>query len=406
MSKIWGKPQNKRIMQRGKAKVSWTRKHYKFFTKIKDLSDDIETVFSTMSLITQNKIPFVNNIYVASNICSNIIDKYLLDYIDASSLLPEKIISFSKALNQEIMELASLYNKKLIMSNVESKYFHIELNDTYFIQLYDDRYGKNNYNLYCEQEQFNKVKKCLSTLFWKKYDSVITIKAENNYKSYGDKDIDIESRVVSFKKMEKITGFYPKQYYEFFEYVDKFIKNNVSRSIVLYGAPGTGKTILSKLITQQMELKTLHISINDFGVSCADAILNFVDLFAPEVIVIDDFDRLKNSDNLLSLIEELHKKLKIIIVSVNDKNFAKDNLALIRPERFDKFIEVKNIDEKVALQLLGDDNKEFLERAKDYPAAYIKEAGTSLRIIGKENSDQIFKELDERVKAQDAKYNY
>ena len=389
--------------------INWKRKYYKAITKTNDIIEMVEDAFSTVCLITQNKIPLFNNTYVASTIISKIISTWFVEYIDAFSILPEKVITISRTLNKEIAELTATYNKKLMMGNDEHKYFHIELDDdTYIIQICDIRNNtSDNFYLYCANDQFDKVKALLSDLFWKKYEKVITIKPEDHGKNYKNiNSVNDPEATVCFKSLDKITGFYPKQYYEFFDYVNKFMKNNISRAIVLYGAPGTGKTVLSKLITQQMELKTLHINVSDFGSACTESILNFVEVFSPEAIVIDDFDRLKNTDNLLSLIENLHKKLKIIIVSVNDKNFAKDNLALIRPERFDKFIEVKTIDEKVAYQLLGEDNKEFFDKIKEYPAAYIKEAGTSIRVLGKENAEQIFQELDERVKAQDDKYNY
>ena len=98
-----------------------------------------------------------------------------------------------------------------------------------------------------------------------------------------------------------------------------------------------------------------------------------VQLFSPEAIIIDDIDRLNNSEKMLSLLEELNLNLKLLVASAND--ISKLDPALIRPGRFDSLIEISTTDKNVLdtiLEKYSDKSNELEGLPASYAIEYVK----------------------------------
>lgn len=177
----------------------------------------------------------------------------------------------------------------------------------------------------------------------------------------------------------------------------KDIKNKINlsfandiphRSFLIEGRPGTGKTtgieyVLSgfehKIIRINLEVlskKTANLSFsNTSAASRPDfhAITKLIALVEPDFIVLDDIDYLGSFDQsfLLSFFEEINKKAKIVLATVND--VSKLSEAIKRPGRFDEHIFVKELEESVLKQITPEEEWDKLDKFKILPIVYINE---------------------------------
>jgi len=190
------------------------------------------------------------------------------------------------------------------------------------------------------------------------------------------------------------------------EYYSKYIKSaidkNIKRSILYYGPPGTGKTCLVYSILKDLNLKTLKINSlslnNDFNF-----IKFLIRSLSIEAVVFDDLDHflLQEGNILLELLSEIRKDVKVVFATVNSRD--KFHKAVLRPGRFDRIVEIKELDTNVIEKTLGTELfKIFGRRVKHWPIAYINELKES-HILNDQNlkeTEEIFKSLEDRVKEQ------
>lgn len=130
---------------------------------------------------------------------------------------------------------------------------------------------------------------------------------------------------------------------EYCNTVNKFKSMGLSRSSLLFGPPGSGKTSFAAKIARQLGGRLIVIDaralqlVNQYGWGLI--LQKILKLTSPTVVLFDDIDRLGEYDlgSLLSLIENLNREIgknAIIMASVND--ICALPLALRRPGRFDE----------------------------------------------------------------------
>lgn len=226
--------------------------------------------------------------------------------------------------------------------------------------------------------------------FWGKYGDFVSLATHNgNLKFSADPDYE----------------FFPSKTAEFYAaYLKKFTDKNKSRTILFYGPCGTGKSNIVRAIAQELKLKSLRFNITDFKEISTECVHNIVKLLHPDVVILEDIDHapLNQDCQILATIELLNKKGKLIIATTNEVKTISH--AVLRPGRFDQLIEISKFDEKILLELVGQD-REIFEIVKDYPIASVMELMTRIEVLGRAEALATMEDIAKRVENMQKTYN-
>ena len=182
---------------------------------------------------------------------------------------------------------------------------------------------------------------------------------------------------------------------EISERVSRFNRSGVPRSMLFVGPPGTGKSTLIKLIARALDKRTLRVPVHEIRSIDVDAVITMVEMFEPEVLMIDDLDRASNPTQLLDGLEKLRAHTGIVMASMNTTK--RSDPAFLRPGRFDEIHSITTIDESVVKQFVDEDDPDFAT-IKQWPIAYVREYRHNVNVMGEEYARKLVAELDERQK--------
>lgn len=125
----------------------------------------------------------------------------------------------------------------------------------------------------------------------------------------------------------------------------------IPRNLMLFGVPGTGKTLMATDLINAINRKSYIIRKDNEKTAFINHIKNtFIDAKknAPSIILIDDLDKFENGDSehrngesyvtIQSCIDDVKNDDVFVIATVNDKKLLPTSL--VREGRFDKQIEV------------------------------------------------------------------
>jgi len=119
-----------------------------------------------------------------------------------------------------------------------------------------------------------------------------------------------------------------------------FMEAGFSRSIMLLGPPGVGKTTLTRVINNHLSGRCVILKPSFFRKTNGTG-PEILAMLAPNVVVFDDFDRY-DVDNraLLQMLEWLPKRLSPVITVATVNDITKFDRAGLRPGRFDELVYV------------------------------------------------------------------
>ena len=177
--------------------------------------------------------------------------------------------------------------------------------------------------------------------------------------------------------------------------IEIFQNKGLTRSYLLYGLPGTGKTNLALNIAEKFGSLCVVDTASWLRqeTNIRKYLLQFLDY---QVVILDDLDHAENDyAALFSWMQWLRSIGKVIIVTCN--SFDSFPKALLRPGRFDRLIEIKRLDDPAIMAMVEGDLEVF-EMVKVQPAACINEFMQRLKAFGKEEAILQKDEIFERAK--------
>jgi len=161
-------------------------------------------------------------------------------------------------------------------------------------------------------------------------------------------------------------------------YVKKYNQHSFSRAVLLCGESGTGKSYAARHAVSGLGGMSLRLT-PEAAASDID-FPKLLKIFCPSAIIIEDLDHSKASKGVVKTWEEIRATNANIFVTVN--NLEKLNFALLRPDRFDKIIEVKEMDEEVLASMLEGVPDEAKDLLRELPVVYINEFKRRVTVEG------------------------
>lgn len=244
-------------------------------------------------------------------------------------------------------------------------------------------------HIYVEAERQQEGRDCIKQLLWEQFEGKSLVMRKNEQVSInGD-----EPRVV-FEVDNAFESKLSRRATELSEQLKKPLANNVSRSIMFYGPPGTGKSTLARTIVELMGLRSFRVRIGDLGGLNNATLFEAINIFEPDAVILDDFDRAQGQAQLLETLEFFQQRVKLVITTVNNRRRLDD--ALMRPGRIDILELVDRMDEEVIKHVLG----EFVDGydiVKAWPIAFITEYVKRRTYMSVEEAAASVKELAQRV---------
>lgn len=246
--------------------------------------------------------------------------------------------------------------------------------------------GEHEYDTFgpwTDCDDIEKAKHNLARFIWETLGSAIKIKATViNYRA----NIKILSdSLTDSLKSDTAEEIYKDQ--------KRFLDKNYSRTVMLYGQPGTGKSHIMRHIAQLAGGFSLRISGD--SIFWINNIPNLIKFLCPSAILVDDIDRHGSLQNLLTELEEIRIPGQLFLSSAN--SLSKFDSAVLRPGRFDDIIEVDKLDDAVIAKLLEGVNEEDAEKLRKLPIAYIDDFRRNVNVLGidkaAENAIKLFNRL-------------
>lgn len=198
-------------------------------------------------------------------------------------------------------------------------------------------------------------------------------------------DVDVSYSIKNSQNAEKYTS-----------YIKKCMDANINRSLMFYGPPGSGKSTLARTIVSNLGFKSIRFRIEDLtGVISNQSIFEAIEIFKPDAIILDDFDRTSEQAHLLEMLEYFQTNVKLVILTINNRSNL--NEAILRPGRVDELIFVNEIDENVIRGLLGENLQDAYDLVKDWPIAFIQEYVKRRKFLSSEEAENSTRELVSRV---------
>ena len=117
-------------------------------------------------------------------------------------------------------------------------------------------------------------------------------------------------------------------------------------------------------------------------------------ILKPDVMILDDLDRIDVSAQVLQFLETARQSCRIVMASANSVQALQG--AALRPGRIDDIITFDKLDATVIARILGVD-ADLTDLVRDLPAAYVAEFGRRVRVLGREQALEDLPDLERRA---------
>lgn len=181
----------------------------------------------------------------------------------------------------------------------------------------------------------------------------------------------------------------------------KFLVAKEPRGYLLSGVPGTGKSITIRWLAGVLGLSSVRVDLRLLagdterrGGSVAVGLETMLRVLRPDVMILDDLDRIEVTAQVLSFLELARQSCRIVMASAN--SLGPLSGAASRPGRFDDILVFDTLDRQVVIDILGAD-ADLVDKVLTLPAAYVAEFARRCRVLGRETALADLPELEERA---------
>lgn len=230
--------------------------------------------------------------------------------------------SFSR---MQVGENSYIYWKQTSSSGDESIMYH------------DDSNPSKNYWLSKEFKH-----DAVTNFFWKKFPNGINLSYGKNSDARDELSISEIAKAAPYVDNENRAK-------KMVDYLAVSRRENVSRSFLLYGCPGSGKTAFVEKVASSFGSRMVKLDSSFLEEVNNHEIERVLSIMSPEIVLFDDFDRIDFDEyegKFLYITENLKRKMPHITFFATVNNAEEVGPALLRPGRFDekiKFTRTANV---------------------------------------------------------------
>jgi len=157
--------------------------------------------------------------------------------------------------------------------------------------------------------------------------------------------------------------------------VAPFVAAGRPRSVLLDGRPGTGKSTIARWLAMHVGGRVLVISASSVDRMTPESLESAVAWLRPDVVLIDDFDRVSTHGGMLTAIEHVRLLVKLFVVTTN--NLKLMDAAAVRPQRFDEYFTIDSLGEPFVRKYLSNVwdalSQEDKATVLPWPVTYLEE---------------------------------
>lgn len=188
----------------------------------------------------------------------------------------------------------------------------------------------------------------------------------------------------------------------------RFVDQEIARSVLLVGPPGTGKSMAIRWLTRRLGVTSVRVDLTALSAlhgrydaqAMTTSLETLLKLLRPEAMILDDIDRVEIGGELLAFLELAVQTCRLVLASANCPQ--KMMGASLRPGRFDEVVAVDRLDPDVLRELLAGD-VDLFDRLAPLPAAYVAEFLKRRRVLGRDAAIAEIPELEARRKLVDGR---
>ena len=249
--------------------------------------------------------------------------------------------------------------------------------------------------LWCRTTLLSETRERIRDLLWQQYkdDSIVVRKSfRRTNRTHGDDDL---VGIIDFEVDDDVKKFSSKVAKKWVSYFLTCMNKDIKRSMLFYGPPGTGKTTMVQSIVSDLKLRSIRVNVTDFRDLDSFVLYDSIDIFKPDVIIVDDIDRIDGEGVLFEALTSIKSKVQFIFATANKPSNLDEGI--LRPGRFDEIIPITSLDDGVIKFVLGNEYVDAYDDVKGWPIAYIEEFKIQRMLKSPEEARNTLITLQKRV---------
>jgi tRNA A37 threonylcarbamoyladenosine biosynthesis protein TsaE len=137
---------------------------------------------------------------------------------------------------------------------------------------------------------------------------------------------------------------------------EAYFDKKIPLTVLLQGRPGSGKTTLVKTAIshfhKKLKKRTLTMHSTSFTDLTTHEFHNLIDAYAPDILWIEDIDRIPQADLELCLSKIDRQEYEVPLTIFTSNNYKKLPQALYRPDRIDYIYKIDVVEGKISDEVL------------------------------------------------------